>query len=82
MGQGGEGFAQLQRRPEQEPLGFFPVVVIRRLGLDEARQPGMNSLQVVASRNLGDPIDGAIAAVAAIEIGRQQDVLNRDRRER
>jgi hypothetical protein len=42
----------------------------------------MNGLQIISGRNLSNPIDGTISSLAAIKIGRQQDVFNRERCER
>jgi hypothetical protein len=42
----------------------------------------VNGLQIIGGGDLSDTTNGTITSLATIEVGRQQDLLNRDRRER
>ena len=82
MRERGERFAEHHDRPEQEPLGFLAVVVEGGFRVDKARQPRPDRIEIVVRGDLCATRDGAIRTRAAVQLGRNDERLQRRRMKR
>jgi hypothetical protein len=64
----------------KQAFGFLVVIVERGLGIDKAREPCLERIDIVVGSDLRAIAGGAVGAIAVIDVGGQLDAV--DRRER